>query len=470
MENLLIYILLITILILFLTQSSYGIERTGKDTNPNDKLIIVDGHNDTMMKIIDEKTWLPKIDIGNDTNLHIDIPKLKKGGLNVPFFAAYTHGYYNNTPRSLSRTLALINALHWIEKQNRDDFKIVTSVKDINNAIKEGKIAAVPTIEGAYSIDEDNYKGLLKQYHDLGIRVLGFTWNYANNLGEGASGIYGDPLNTISPKGITKLGKKVVRKMNKLGMIIDVSHISEQTFWDIIKISKDPIIASHSGVYNLKQHQRNLKDDQIKALANNGGVIGVVLYPEFLSDSKEVYIKDYVEHIDYIVNLVGIDYVGIGSDFDGASMPIDLRDSSEIYKIVDELRRRKYSDDDIEKILGKNMIRILEKVTNKVIEDYEINKDIYIIPKYKIGERVLSPTPTLEAKIESNYGYDIDDLRYNIILDGITHKANYNKETSTLYFQIKEPLNEKFHVVTFEAVDKRGRYQRQTRIFYIDAY
>lgn len=468
MENLLIHVLITTLLILLLPQSAYGLSNKDEGSRIHYNSIVVDGHNDTMMKVVDKESWLPKINIGQDTNFHIDMAKLKKGGLNVPFFAAYTHGYYNNQPKSLSRTLALINALHWTEKNNRDVFEIAPSVGKIREASSEGKIAGVASIEGAYSITEANYKELLKQYYDLGIRVLGYTWNYSNDLGEGASGIYGDPEKTPSPKGLTKLGKRLVSEMNRLGMVIDVSHMSERSFWDVINLSKDPVIASHSGVYRLKEHPRNLRDDQLKALAKNGGVVGIVLYPEFLADHKEVYIKDYVDHIDYVVNLIGIDHVGIGSDFDGASMPKDLKDSSEIYKISQELINRGYKKEDIEKILGKNMIRVLEEVLADSTNIKEKGENIYIIPQYKMGEKTTSFTPILQAKIESSNGLDISSFEHRIILNGISYQAQYNKDTSTLYFKVKEALKEKFHVVTFEISNKQGRVERQTRIFYID--
>lgn len=468
MENLLIYTLITILLTFFLSNPSYGLKDKINKPKIHCDSIVIDGHNDTMLKVIDEKTWLPKVNIGDNTNFHIDISKLNKGGLNVPFFAAYTHGYYNNNPKNISRTLALINALYWTEKNNRDTFEIITSIGQIEKVIGEGRIAAVPTIEGAYSLNEDNYIGLLKQYKDLGIRVLGFTWNYSNDLAEGASGTYGDPLNTPSFKGLTKLGEKVVLEMNKLGMVIDVSHMSENSFWDIINISKAPIIASHSGVHKLKEHPRNLTDKQLKALAKNGGVIGIVLYHGFLTDTHETYIKDYVDHIDYVVKLIGIDHVGIGSDFDGASMPKDLKDSSEIYKITEELIKRKYSEDDIEKILGKNMLRVLEEVENRADINNRENTGIYIIPKYKMGEMIPSPIPRIEARIESNNGIDIKELEYNIILDGITHRGNYDKEASTIYFNVKEALKEKFHVVTFEVFDSKGIVEKETRIFYID--
>lgn len=430
--------------------------------------VVVDSHVDTMSEVVDPTTWLPKTDIGEETPFHVDIPKLQSGGLNVPFFAAYTSGYYGNNARSISRTLALINALYWTEEKNPDVLNITTSVKEIGKAVRDGKIAAVPTIEGAYSLEEHNAIELLHQYYDLGIRVLGFTWNYSNALGEGADRVYGDPDRTPSQGGLTELGEEVAEEMNKLGMVIDVSHMSENTFWDVINVSKAPVIATHSGVYSLKNHQRNLTDDQLKALAENGGVIGIVFYPAFLKDESPAYIKDVVDHIDYVVNLVGIDHVGIGSDFDGASMPADLNDSSELYKVTDELVRRGYSKNDIEKLLGKNTLRVLKEV-EKAAEHNPGNggTGLTVTPSYEMGQIIHSDTPLLTAEIERKKGSKIDEARLRIIVDGIAYTPNFDTKTSTMSIQVTEPLNERFHVVTFEAANEAGKIRRETRIFYI---
>ena len=181
-----------------------------------EKPIILDSHNDSMLNVVDEETWLPIINLAGNTTFHIDIPKLKKGGLNIPFFAAFTEGYGKNIKKSISRTLALINALHFTEEKNLDSFKITSSLKDIIDTVNKGKIAAVPTIEGAYSLNEDYSLELLNQYNDLGIKLITLTWNYSNNLGEGAESIYNDVSKTASSGGLTKLGEKIILEMNRL--------------------------------------------------------------------------------------------------------------------------------------------------------------------------------------------------------------------------------------------------------------
>lgn len=416
-----------------------------KKNNIHYYYLVVDGHNDTMEKIIDKDTWQPVIDIGKPTEFHIDIPKLLEGGINAAFFASYTSGYNGNNTKSLSRNLALINALYYTANNNPETFQITTTVDDIYKAAKDNKIAAVPTIEGAYAIDEMNYLGLLRQFYDLGIRVIAPTWNYSNAIGEGCNRTYGDIEKTPSSGGLTKLGESVIEEMNNLGILVDVSHLSEETFWDIIDITKSPVIASHSGVYNLRNHQRNLKDEQLKAIKKNGGVVAVVLYTNFLSDKDEVYIKDFVDHIDYIVNLIGIDHVGLGSDFDGAKMPVDLKDASQMYKITDELIDRGYNNEDIEKILGKNILRVLDKA----------QKNGNYNPKI-IGASISYSDKMLIINYDDE---DIDIYNPKIIVDGIEIEIKasiINTKISTIYCKIKKTLNEKFHVITFET--NNGRY------------
>lgn len=424
---------------------------------------VVDSHNDTMMKIIDEETWLPVIDIRNETNNHIDIPKMRAGNLRVAFFAAYSTAYGGDSVKSLSRTLALINALYWTEKNNSDIFNITTSYKEIERALIDWRIAAVPSIEGAYSMTKENGIELLKQYSDLGVKAIAFTWNFSNDLGEGANGVYDDAAATKSSGGLTSLGKEAVKEMNRLGMIVDVSHMNEDTFWGVINTTKAPIIASHSGVYALKPHQRNLKDDQLKAIKENGGVAAMVLYRGFLTVDKDAYLKDYMDHIDYAVDLIGIDHVAIGSDFDGGELPFDMKDASELYKITEELVKRGYEEEDIKKLLGRNTLRVIKEVEALADVPSEAN-DIEIIPAYKMGEIVNEDIPLLAARM-SGEGVEVESLR--VIVDGTPYNPDFKEETGIISLQLGNPLTQKFHVVTFEAANMDGEIKRETRIFYI---
>ena len=421
--------------------------------------IIVDSHIDTLTKVIDDETWLPTTDIGTDTHFESDIPKLKAGGINVPFLAAYTPGFYKNTARSLSHTLAMINALYWIEENNPTDLKMTSTTDEIFEVLGQGKIAAVPTIEGAYSLDENNAIELVRQYHDLGVVTIGFTWNYSNALGEGAHRVFDDQMKTPSNGGLTELGKEVALEMNRLGMMIDVSHMAESTFWDILEVSKAPIIATHSGIDKLHNHARNLTDEQLLALAENGGVVGIVFYPTFLTNTGKATISDVVDHIDYAVDLIGVDHVAIGSDFDGATLPSDLQDASEMGKLIDELISREYSVIDIMKILGLNTLRVMQEV-EETSEYIESDGNIQVMPAYNMGESILERKPLLLAEVK---GITTIDADLYVVLDGVVYPATFDEEDSTMYFQVKEELREQFHVVTFVA-----HSERETRIFYVE--
>ncbi len=420
--------------------------------------IIVDSHNDTMSRVIDEETWLPLVDVGQDTEFHIDIPKMKTGNLRAGFFAAYNSE--EKPERALSKTLALINALYWTEKNNMDVLTITNTYDEIENAIIDGKIAAIPTIEGAYSITGENYLELIKQYKDLGIKALAFNWNYSNALGEGCNEEYANKEK--SSGGLTGLGKKLVKEMNSLGMIVDVSHMNEETFWGVIETTNSPIIASHSGVYSIRPHVRNLKDAQLKAIAKNGGLAGMVLCKTFIKDSEDVSLKDYMDHIDYAVKLIGIDHVAIGSDFDGCDLPEDIKDVSELNKIKEELVDRGYGGEDIEKLLGKNTLRVIRAVEGLAKETYFAN-NIRIEANIGMGDKVEDNTPTLTAKITGN-NIDINSIR--VIVDGVLYNSSFDNDTSIVSLKSEGPLKEKFHVVTFEAANRAGELVRETRIIY----
>lgn len=431
--------------------------------------IVVDTHNDTMMKVIDKTTWLPVVNIREATPFHIDIPKLEQGGLDVPFFSAYTAPYLMPDKKvdyglTNSRLLALINAVHWTVNNNPDKMGFVRSVKDIESLVKGGKIAAVSTIEGAYSLNQDNGIELLRQYNDLGVRAVVFTHNFSNDLGEGVNKAYKD--GTPSQGGLTDLGKAAVKEMNRLGMIIDVSHLSEETFWGVINTSNAPIIASHSGVYTLKNHIRNLKDDQIQAIAKNGGVVQVVYWKALVADGDKVSVKQMVDHIDYIVKLVGINHVGLGSDFDGAPMLADLTNCTELPNVTIELAKRGYTKSDIEKILGGNSMRVIKTVWGKA--DVRKGKGApSITPTINMGEVLSNKLPTLTAKIDMDKNSVLNESSLKVIIDGKVYKPQYNKAAGVVTLQVTDSLQSNFHVVTFEAANSSGQVSREARTFYI---
>lgn len=423
--------------------------------------LVVDGHNDTMLRTIDEGTWLPREDIRKGTSLHADLWKLRAGNISVPFFAAYSSPFYGQPERSLSRTLAIFNALYWTERNNPDILEIVSTYDEIEKALLNRRIAAVPTIEGAYSITHGNWEELLLQYRDLGVKAIGFTWNYSNELAEGLYRAYGDYNGTPSEGGLTHLGIRTLERMNQLGIIADVSHLSEESFWDVMANSKSPVMASHSGAYGAYPHPRNLKDDQILAIGENGGVIGVVYHDEFVAGPGKTYVKDIVDHMEHIIDLVGVDHVGLGSDFDGAYLPVDLEDASKVYRITGELVERGYGDREIRKILGLNMLRVI-KENDQLAEIRPLLEGVAITPDFSMGEIFQNGRPVFSADISGDH----ENLEIYGVVDGRRYPVQ--RDIGKLSMTPELDLREKFHLVTFVADHPTRGDQRETRIVYIE--
>ena len=429
--------------------------------------LVIDTHNDTTLKIINEDTWLPQTNIAGKTSFMVDIPKLRSGGIDVSAFAAYTKGYAisgggQNFARANSRTLALINCVQWTLAKNPDSTRQVRGIGDLDSSSSSGKIGILSSIEGAYGLSDENGIELLRQYHDLGVLLLAPVWSNSNALGEGVNDKY--PDNSASSGGLTSLGHDVIAEMNRLGMVIDVSHMNDDTFWETVEASSAPIIASHSSVFNLCNTARNLEDSQIRAIAAGGGVIQVNFHRPFLAaDADSANVDTLVNHIDYIVDLVGIDYVGLGSDFDGATMPQGLTDASMYPSITRELVSRGYSETDISKILGGNADRVFRQVWGMAAATGSGAPDIQ--PALVMGEPVPSAMPTLSAKVQSDSGIDIASMK--IIVDGIAYSPSYDESSSTMSLTMPAALVEKFHVVTFVVSSTGGVAGRAARIFYV---
>ena len=380
------------LLIISITLSQQIIAQSYKKIHS--KAIIVDTHNDMLMKAADKG-------IVFDQNLtgktHTDLARFKKGGLDVQVFSVYCDGDLKNSFAYANRQMDSLDAL---AARNPDKIVKVANYAQLLQAVKERKIAAMFGVEGGHMIEDDLNK--LEALYKRGARYLTLTHNIAPSWATSAADETTKP--NLPHKGLTDFGKQVVQRMNQLGMMIDVSHSGDQTFWDVIKLSTKPIIASHSSVYSLVPSRRNLKDDQIKAIAKNGGVIQVNFNPGFIDssfDKKEItflknhavendslmktgmadyYAQDYlyykyaaeansirpplsmvIDHIEYIIRLVGVDYVGLGSDFDGISLtPAQLDDVTTYPLITKALVEKGYSKKDINKILGGNFLRVLK--------------------------------------------------------------------------------------------------------------
>lgn len=357
--------------------------------------IVIDTHNDILMKALDQGIMFDQDLTGK---AHSDLDRWKKGGLDVQIFSVFSDGGIKN-PYLIANMQ--MNILDSVVARNPNKIVKVFNKNEIFQTVKENKIAAMFGVEGGHMIENDLNK--LQAFYDRGARYLTLTHNVAPSWATSAADE--TTKTNLTQKGLTDFGTKVIKKMNDLGMMIDVSHSGDQTFWDVIKISNKPIIASHSSVYSLVNNRRNLKDDQIKAIAKNGGVIMVNFHPGFIdssfdkkesaflekhtlevdslikngmdewnmidylykkySDETEIMrppLSKLIDHIDYIVKLVGVDYVGLGSDFDGINLtPLQLDDVTTYPIITKELLNKQYNREDIVKILGSNFLRVLEE-------------------------------------------------------------------------------------------------------------
>ena len=358
------------------------------------KAIVVDTHNDILMKAADKGIVFDQ-DLTGKTNS--DLARLKEGGLDVQLFSVYCDGDLKNPFAYANREMDSLDA---VVARNPDKIVKVAGYVELLKAVKQHKIAAMFGVEGGHMIEDDLKK--LEALYNRGTRYLTLTHNISPSWATSAADETTKP--DLPHRGLTDFGRQVVQRMNQLGMIIDVSHAGDQTFWDVIKMTTKPIIASHSSVYRLVPHRRNLKDEQIKAIAKNGGVIQINFNPGFIDSSfdkkeaaflqkhaqekdsllkssmGEFYMMDYlynkyaeeansmkpplsmlIQHIEYIIKLVGLDYVGLGSDFDGINLtPQQLDDVTTYPLITKALVEKGYSKKDITKILGGNFLRVLK--------------------------------------------------------------------------------------------------------------
>ena len=317
------------------------------------KAILADLHNDVLEIMAADPSY--HLGVLNNKN-HTDIPRMKTGGVDIQFFADWVSpSRYSNNP--YEEALRMADIFKNEIELNSAEIEQAYNYEDAVRITSEGKIAGILAVEGGHAIENDLHK--LKNLYDLGARYLTITWN---NSMDWAVSAKDDRSKTV---GLSDFGKDVIRTMDSLGMMIDVSHTGLKTIEDILQITDKPIIATHSGVRAILDHYRNLYDEQIIKIAESGGVIGVVFYPPFLTDGRTATIGTVIKHINYIVDLVGIDHVALGSDFDGIGDNIvsRLNDVSNFPTLTEALLKSGYSRDDIEKILGGNVLRVLQSVS-----------------------------------------------------------------------------------------------------------
>ena len=378
-----------------------SVTQTSDPMSIHQKAIAIDMHVDTAQRLLDEH-----VDIQQQlSDGHFDAVRAKAGGLDAQFFSIWVEPqlFGGGGAKAMKRADDQIAAVRALAEQHPETWVLATSAADIRHAASEGKIAALMGLEGGYAIDERLEN--VKRYYDLGVRYMSPAWSVSTSW----AGSSGDDVGAT--RGLNEFGKNVVREMNRLGMMVDVSHVSDPTFWDIVQTSTAPVVATHSACRAIADVPRNLTDDMIRALAKTGGVVNVIFYPEHLepgwSQKKKqvdaeiatmvqeasaaepgdvvhkkmardrVRTREYtrrlppvkvariVDHIDHIVKLVGVDHVGIGSDFDGVQITTaDLADVSELPNLTKELLRRGYSESDVSKILGGNMLRVMEQLSH----------------------------------------------------------------------------------------------------------
>ena len=309
----------------------------------HEEAVVVDAHNDT---IIAHKRLGMSLNSRTDKT-QVDFPRLREAKVDVSFFAVDVTIAFKNY---LTYALDAFGFFERELEQASDEVSIVTTKRSLSEAIKDGKLGVVLAIENSDAVEGS--LNVLRMLFKLGVRSIGLTHNprslAADGVGESRTG-----------GGLTTFGVQLIEEMNRLGIIVDLAHISEKGFWDALEVSRKPVIVSHGNCKALCNHRRNLTDEQLRGLASKGGVIGVTFVPAFI-DEKAPSLSRLLDHIDHIVEVAGIDHVGLGSDFDGGGTL--LRDVTELPKITRGLLERGYEEGEVKKILGENFQRVLLEV------------------------------------------------------------------------------------------------------------
>lgn len=320
---------------------------------------IVDFHCDTISQLYDIRESGESINL-KQNRLHLDIEKMEKGDYMLQVFASYVDLGRNNKP--LESCLSYIDLLYDEVEKNKEHIGIVYTYEDILTNIKKNKMSALLSIEEG-GVCKGNLS-LLRNFYKLGVRMMTLTWNYENELAYPNGYFYNEEKN--EKKGLKEKGFEFINEMERLGIIIDVSHLSDDGIYDVYNNTSKPFIASHSNAREVCSHQRNLTDDMIKKIGERGGLIGVNFYSSFLNNnyksSDTSKIEDIINHIKYISNTGGIDCVGIGSDFDGIDCSLEFENSSKMQLIYGEMKKSGFREEDIEKVFYKNAIRLFKEL------------------------------------------------------------------------------------------------------------
>ncbi len=364
------------------------------------KAIIVDGHNDIPSPMVDDDFDLATDSVGkyhkDGDPFHTDLNRFKRSGITGEFFSIYVSGADYEKGGKTRRAMDLIDATYREVEKHPNSLTLCTTSEDIRRAKKQNKVCALMGIEGGYAIDNSLFA--LRDFYRLGIRYMTLTHNVSHDWADAHRG-------EVKNNGLSDFGKEVVREMNRLGMLVDISHVSSKVMSDVLDVTTAPIIASHSGARGVNDHTRNVPDDILKRIKANGGVIMINFYPSFLDartnkeenersanlkpqidalkeqfkddqaaynkaerdllNANPIYIASYtriVDHIDHIKKIAGIDYVGLGSDFDGIPfLPAGMNGMEDLPLVTYEMLKRGYTEQEIKKVLGENFLRAFKK-------------------------------------------------------------------------------------------------------------
>ncbi|HNP70886.1 MAG TPA: dipeptidase [Kouleothrix sp.] len=347
---------------------------------PTNHLPIFDGHNDVLLALYEGKRGPGVTFFDRSADGHIDLPRAREGGFGGGFFAVYLPPDPSQPappepddatnpplppPLSLAyaqrTTMAMTALLFQIENQSQGQVKVVRTADELAACLSSGIMAAILHFEGAEPIDPELHA--LEVFYQAGLRSIGPVWSRANAFAEGVP--FRFPHSPDTGPGLTDAGRALVRECNRLGIMIDLSHINEQGFWDVAKISDAPLVATHSNVHALCPSPRNLTDRQLDAIRESDGMVGLNFFVGFLradgANNADTPLEVMVQHIDYLVEKLGIERVGIGSDFDGARVPQAIGDVAGLPKLVAALRQSGFDDASLRKLAYENWLRVLRK-------------------------------------------------------------------------------------------------------------